>query len=329
MALYNVSTANNSLLAITSDAHCTSEVVDQTTGETDFESIRAVKVWWHLTNISSPNSTADTLVSTVPLDNGDRIFIRTSDGTIYDTVAQGVVQNAAASQAFPLMSSNTTPAGVASNSAGDADAYKAFDGDSATTQLDLAIGSSAWVQYQFKDNTPTTISQYYLKLTHANTIVDCSWVVEGSIDGTNYSTLATASVDDGTVDGVYTIGSPGAYSYYRITITHVSTSSSPRLYVNLFSLLKDGGATADTSAITAGEVPTQVFKFTDTLNFNGGPSATEKDVYMSYGDAGHKLVVASSHDDYPLTGRTLDTRLQFTSAGNEVVELTGQVYKQP
>jgi len=329
MALYNVTTVNNTLLSTANTANCESEIINQDAGDTDFESIRDTRVHWRLNNISSGLSSADLLVSTVPIQNGDRIFIRKDDNSIYDTTAQGVVQNTA--PIHPNMTSNNAPEGVALSSPADTDAFKAFDGDDGTyTTMKLDVGS--WIQYQFKNNTPTSVSSFYFRTHTTNAYQHYHYIafnIEGSLDGDNWSTISThptlAYYEDGEI---FQIESPGSYSYYRLICTDVGNSADTyHNYVVSFSLLSESGNTVDTSGITLGETPTHVFKFTDTIKFNGGDPATQKDVFYEYGTTGTKLAVISVYNDYVLNGTTLKTTFEFTSSGNEVVETTGQIYK--
>lgn len=328
MALYNVSTAGNTLLALDHVAHCSSEDIFQNVEDTDFESIRETRVHWRLANIAEAGSTANTLVTNTPLQNGDRIFIRLNNGQIYDTIASGVAQSTAT--IHPPMTSNTLPSGVASSSSAGATAWRAFDGDAATGN-DMYADVGEWIQYQFIDNTPTVVYTYMIKHEYGM----YGFVIEGSLDGTNWSTISTedvgASNDPNWLNTgrIFTIDSPGAFSYYRCRITRSAYTAGSTALRNFyaFHLLTPNGTSADTTAITNGEVPDQVFKYTDKISFNGGAPAVEKDVYYEYGTTGTKLYVLSLYHDVLLNGRILSTRIDFSTAGNEATEITGQVYK--
>lgn len=321
MALYNVSTAGNSLLAIAHVANCESEIINQDVADNDFESIRDTRVYWRLNNISSATSTADLLVATCPIYEGDRIFIRKLDGTIYDTTAQGVV--AGTSPAHPTMTSNTLPEGVALSSLNATDAYKSFDGDDATYPA-TNFYTGDWIQYQFPNNEPIQIFKIYIKLKSGGTSFNVNnFVIEGSLDGVNFSTISNHTGGDMLAGYYFDIESPGAFSYYRLRFTSIENYNA----VNSFILLDSEGTTVDTTAVTLGEVPTQVFKFTDKISFNGSAAAIQKDVFYEYGTTGTKLAVTSLYNDYALGGRTLKTRIDFTNSGDEVVEVTGQIFK--
>ncbi len=312
MALYNVTTSGSDLYAIGYPAHATSEVVNQDAEDTDFESVRETRVHWNLANISTPTSTADTLVTSIDLSDGDRIFIRLNDGTLVDTIATGV--QAGLSPANPNMTSNTEPEGICASSSDGINAWKAFD-DSPSTYVTISH-TGDWIQYSFKDNIPQTINKYYIKQMNAGK----SWTIEGSIDGTNWSTIGTEVNVNSTAGVIYDIESPGSFSHYRIV------AGNETHYYYTFNLLGDG-VTADTSAITVGETPDQVFKLEDTISFNGA-EAYEKDIYYEYGSYGSALYALVLYEDVALTGRQITTRVDFSAPGNRATEITGQVFKE-
>jgi len=322
MALFNVTTQNNTLLATAYTANAVSEIVTQDAGDNDFESVRDTRVHWRLANISDQSlSSTDHLVSTSPLQDGDRILVRLNDGSIRDAVASGVTSGTAPVHA--PMTSNTLPAGEVMDSDGSTDAWKAFDGDN-ETQVAASANAGDWYQYQFENNTPQTIYTYYIATTQYSSGYAIQWVIEGSLDGTNWATISTEQTTHGTTYAgqIFQIESPGEFSYYRLRFTYINQY----VYLKSFHLLDGTGSTMDTTAITNGEVPDQVFKFTDQIFYNGSP-AIEKDVFYEYGTTGTKLAVISQYHDVLVGGRTLETKINFTAASNEVVEITGQVYK--
>lgn len=311
MALFNVSTSGATLAAIGYPAHATSELILQDGGDTDFESIRETRVHWNLANISTAASTADTCITNTTLVNGDRIFIRKNNGSIVDTFVTGA--SSEESTVVPNMTSNTVPEGVASGANTASESYFAFDGNDATA---THVYNYQWIQYQFKDNTPTLINRYAFKATDSSG----GWTIEGSVDGVNFSTISTQSAIDTRTKRIYTIESPGEFSVYRF---NPNSDFSGQVYC--FDLLGDG-VSIDTSAITLGEVPDQVFKFEDTISFNGA-TAIEKDIFYEYGTAGTALYALTLYEDVTLTGRQIQTRVDFSASGNKSVEITGQIYK--
>lgn len=323
MALYNVTTVNNTLLAVNHFAHATSEGILQNAEDTDFESIREIRAHWKLANIVQAGSTADTAVTNVPVETGDRIFIR-HNSVIHDTFAVGVAHSEAL--IHPVMTSNTSPSGVASSTDDNnsADAWKVFDGNVDTyTYLKAAVGN--YFQYNFQDNTPTIVYNYYVK--YAEYIK--GWVIEGSLDGVNWSTISSEYNSDRrwcATGRRFSIDSPGAFSYYRLRVTSTLISTYSTQF-HAFHLLTPEGTTIDTSLITQGGVPSQVFRFEDLVRFNGGNPAVEKDIFYEYGETGEKLYVLALYNDVLLTGRILQTKVEFSAADNELTELTGQIFK--
>ncbi len=313
MALHNVSIVNSNLLATANNAHCTSEEVIQEVEDNDFESIREVRTHWKLANISSGQSSTDTANITTPLVNGDRIVIRTNDGVLHDTIVAGATIDTTPVHA--PMTSATLPAGVASGNYSNA--WEAFDGDG-VTMASLANYGSSSLQYQFENNIPQYISRYYLKTFQTYT----DHHLYGSLDGTNWSLISSSYGNPQHTNATFTVNSPGEFSYYRIKFP---TCYSAGVYT--FSLLTDEGTSIDTSAITQGETPDQVFSFSDSIEFNGS-QAVEKDIYFEYGTTGDKLYALALYEDVLLDGRVIATHVDFSATSNEVVEITGQVYKE-
>ncbi len=324
MALFNVTTSQNTLLAMTHNAHAISETVPQNAGDTDFESARETRVHWKLADLSQGN-TADTYKINAPIQNGDRIFIR-HNNTMYDTLASGVVQSQ--TLVHPNMTSNTLPSGTASSSVG-ANAWKFFDGDINTGADTSADGF--WCSYNFLDNQPQTIYSYYARFGYHTTNLyytagATSFVIEGSMDGTNWSTISTenfaaAAYCNGLIKQ---IDSPGSFSHYRFRVTGYINNNIDMM---AFHLLSNEGNTGNCSTITQGATPQAVFKLNDKVSFNGQPSLVEKDIYYEYGNTGLKLYAVQIFNDQLLDGRNLQTRVDFKTAGNEMTELTSNIFK--
>jgi len=316
MALYNVDSSGNYLISIGPNAHTESEIVNQDAGDTDFESIRETRIHWRLQNISTIFSSADTLITTTSLSVGDRIFIRLNNGTIIDTTTPNSAP--AEGSVVPIMSSNSVPEGVAWSNRDGGNAWHAFDQNNGTGCRAAWNQSGGIVQYTFKDNTPVHINKFYVNCDGNGNNVALK--IEGSVDGTNWSTIGEYPVRNLINGSTYNIESPGAFSAYRITNTN-------KTYFNVesFDLLGEG-VSVDLSAYTNGETPDQVFKFKDTVAFNG-QTASEKDIFYEYGSTGTKMSAISLYSDIPLTGRQLVTRVDFETVGNEVREITAQIYK--
>ena len=134
----------------------------------------------------------------------------------------------------PIMTSNTTPYGVASASSANSgyEAYKAFDGVMGTSDgnrwSSVASDTNKWLQYQFISSTK--IAQIVIYPRHAMTY---NFVVKGSNDGSTFDDLTTVEIiGDGAVDynKKFTIDIPenkqATYSYYRLSFNMPSGTSA-------------------------------------------------------------------------------------------------------
>lgn len=323
MALLNVSNASGKLLALTNTGTAIAEVINQDAGDTDFESIREARAVWNLANISDISSSADTLVSKVPITAGDRLFLVKDNGSIFDFTAGAVTKSTIGMQ--PNMTSNTVPSGVVLGTGIQtaADAYKAFDGNSAT-YVQSNYNTAVAMQYQFANNERKYVDQVYLKMFNASGSSTTQIKILGSNDGINWVTISNyigysnTTLQNGTV---INIQSPGEFSYYKLY-----TPNCNYMLFQEISFLINTGDSINTSAITQGEIPSRVFKFEDKIKFNGNV-ALEKDIYYEYGTAGSKLFAFPIYHDVILMGRTLETTVEFSAVGNELKEITGQIYK--
>ena len=322
MALFNVTTEENTLLAVRHDAHAISELVNQNAEDTDFESAREMRAHWLLSNISTLLSSADTLITSTPIVDGERIFIRLNDGTIVDTIASGVQPDTAS--LVPRMTSNDSPAGQCVHydfgSDPRTDPWKVFDGDELTViQLGNASIAPSGIGYSFENQEPHLVTQYYLRDTSNGTF---SWKIEGSVNGVDWSTISTEVSESIFVGKIYTIQSPGEFGHYRVVFSQYSTYN----IIASFDLLGTGSS-VDTSSVTNGETPDQVFKFEEEVLLNG-IKATEKDIYYEFGNWGSKLYALTLYEDLTLDGRVFSTRINFTATGNAMTELTAQIFKE-
>lgn len=321
MALLNVSNASGKLLALTSVGTATAEIINQDVGDTDFESIRETRAVWNLANISDPQSTVDTLVANVPINTGDRLFLVKDNGQIFDFIAPAVTKSTASM--IPNMTSATLPSGTVTGS--DANAWKAFDGDNDTYMDTRTSTGTLWAAYQMPNNERIKVTRMYVKFQNTYPYPqDRPFRILASNDGTNWVTIhqyVTYSVAQLKAGVAFDVHSPGEFSYYRMDMPN-----SYYFQLSTFSFLVDTGDTINTSTITQGEIPTRVFKFEDKIKFNGNV-ALEKDIYYEYGTAGSKLLAFPIYHDVILSGRTLETKVEFSAVGNELKEITGQIYK--
>lgn len=185
----------------------------------------------------------------------------TTDGTRYSQSAQSALYNAigtnwgfttADAGVVPVMTSDSTPSGVASASselAAGYEAFRAFDAVDSVYDTNpghfwlTAVGVSLpqWVQYQFP--TAQTINSYqvapefgYPTPTYAAgcfaVFLPSAWTLQGSNNGTTWTTVdsrtgVTWAFPPTLTTGraAYTVATPGSYTYYRWTETAGTPSS--------------------------------------------------------------------------------------------------------
>jgi len=135
----------------------------------------------------------------------------------------------ALSPLIPVMTSNTTPSGVASASSEMAgrEAWYAFDGTGVPW---VGLTMPVWLQYQFASAQTATFYELF-EWTGGQTIED--WTLEGSNDGSTWTQIDIQS------DFVWPVGqhatipitSPGSYIYYRLNITALNGPHTPEVSI--------------------------------------------------------------------------------------------------
>ena len=328
MSIKNIQIDGEKLLATKAGAQAVSEVILQDDGDNDFESVRETRSIMLLQNICDTSlSTADKAVLTEDVQEGDRIFIE-HNGVIYDTVATGVLS--ADQGLVPTMTSNTEPAGeviLSPNSNVTTDAYKLFNPG---THTNVYNGKGfAEITYKFDNDEPIEIKKANIKIyaEYASNSVggDTEVKISGSLDGINFITLSTLqyhfSSSNSTISKIQNILLSGAYIYYKVTVKQGGYTGLEQI-----QFYTTGGNSINTLGITHGAVPTRVFKYTDSIKYND-TICTEKDVYTEFGTQGSKLYVQSLYNDALISGRELKTTINFSATSNELLELSGQVFK--
>lgn len=142
---------------------------------------------------------------------------------------------------IPVMTSYTTPSGVAgqSGSSTNYDAWKAMQGhDNGEYDRWVVQGQNGYIQYKFTSAVKAFKVQFKQRAkarksldgTHA-----CSLMVQGSNDGTNFTTIYTISLSTSTVDNVekYIINPSIGYQYYRMQFSGYNVTYSPNVYCGL------------------------------------------------------------------------------------------------
>jgi hypothetical protein len=137
--------------------------------------------------------------------------------------------------AIPIMTSNTSPSGVASASSelsgGGFEAYKAFDNNLSSQWINNVNGASAWVAYQF--TTPKHVKRYTVT-QHVTYKGPQSWTFD-AWNGSAWITLDTQTGLTWSVDvpKIFYISNTNAYIKYRIN------ASNPGDYVYIVQITMD------------------------------------------------------------------------------------------
>ena len=318
--LDDVHLSGSALVAESSNAVAVSEIIYQEAEDTDFESVREARARWLLGNICDGiQSSADKAVIIGDVQEGDRIFVVDSSNVPIETVATGIATEYNMGL-VPVMTSTTEPSGKIT-----ADYY----GSSYTGPFDNDINSYlsvySYLTYEFPE--PVEAKYFHLHAYYgAYASINYNIYVYGSNDGTNYVRLFGKTIDLGGSSSnnrrTWEIYSPGKFKYYKIT--------GFNNYVRIYTLqyYTEPGKTIDTSAVTNGATPKYVYRFEDKIKFNSTYCA-EKSIYKEFGTHGSQLYIQNIYNDVTISGRTLQTTVEFSAPGNSALEITGQVYKQP
>lgn len=132
---------------------------------------------------------------------------------------------------IPVMTSNTTPSGVASaiSEYSIYHAYYAFRNlydDTTNTecwQANDAKGvshSNLWLMYKFPE--AVTVKKFRIRYVYTSAV---NYKIQGSNDGSTFTDLGTFT----TIDGTEQLNNTNSYLYYRLLIT-TQTTSSPNVY---------------------------------------------------------------------------------------------------
>ena len=131
---------------------------------------------------------------------------------------------------IPLMTSNTSPSGVANAGTNATAAWNVFDQDSLTSWTSSAgLGTTAWVSYQLTSGI--VAKKYYILRPAATTNRPSGWVFQGSNDGSSWTTLHTVAGD--ATASSYTSGTLAnatSYTYYRILVNTVAGGTNAQIF---------------------------------------------------------------------------------------------------
>ncbi|MDO5664762.1 MAG: discoidin domain-containing protein [Bacteroidia bacterium] len=169
------------------------------------------------------------------------------------------------------------------NSAANEGKDKAFDNNTSTKWLDFS--SSSWIQYQFANNNAYAISEY--TITSANdypTRDPKAWVLKGSNDGSNWTTLDTRSNVSFTSRFqklTFTFSNTTAYKYYRFD--NITNGGASEIQLAEIELIEYAAAPAAPGAATLpnpASGTTGVSPANPALTWTAGNNATSHDVYF-------------------------------------------------
>ena len=162
--------------------------------------------------------------STVNINQSFIVNSLNNSGTTTNT--SGMSAPMVTQDAIPMMTSFTTPEGLAfaSNYAVDREPWKAFDGTSigwvSTTT------NTGFLGYQF--TSPKNIKRYAWRAASLAAQAPSRWTFEGSNDNTTYTVLDTVTASL-AAEAVYTstlLANTASFSYYRMNISAVNTAGN-------------------------------------------------------------------------------------------------------
>ena len=190
---------------------------------------------------------------------GDDVYSNNFTVTVDTNINVASLNNSAlaaqSTRLNPIMTSNTTPSGVASASSfvSGGEQYRAFD-NSTTSGWAAAAGAPQWVQYQF--TSAVLIRSYSIWPQPSGQ--PSNFNLQGSNDGVVWVTLDTRVGFVWTLSAYNTFtitGASTAYSYYRLNITAMSAGNPAIIELTLneagITTTAGGGFNFNTAGVTA------------------------------------------------------------------------------
>ena len=168
--------------------------------------------------------------------SGDTVYpngftVNVDTGSTVTTISNAVTPLIVPNIATPIMTSNTTPSGVAFASSQTAtnSPYLVFTQDgNYSTYWQSGVISTGILGYQFTSGK--IIKRYVIKGTGVATYNPTTWTFQGSNDGSSYTTLETVTSYSMAANGNYTSGilsNSTSYTYYRVNITATVGGGTP------------------------------------------------------------------------------------------------------
>ena len=184
------------------------------------------------------NSASDELTKDITLDGSNNLYINGfTHGTVDFDVGTGtanVTGSTAAKYALattsglvPIMTSHTTPTGSVTSSglySSGYEAWRVFDGSTASLWLSNSNTSSVWIAYTWGGGTAKTVTSYDLRYNNGSCCEQRgpkNWTLQGW-NGSSWITVDTVTNQTGWYSNffrTYAVDSPGSYTAYRLFIT--------------------------------------------------------------------------------------------------------------
>lgn len=316
--LNGATSTGNILLARNNNAVAISKEINQLLIDVDYRSIKNLMVHQLLANIvTRSNISIDSFNTSTPLSAGDEIIIKKADGKYYSLILDSnmITTNIDASNLIPVMISNNSPSGLLTPFSGSNSIYLCFTTNKNNTSYSISNDIKTFT-YQFENNDPVLIKKIYCKLEISNS--NCT--LYGSNNGIDFTSLGTTNTGKILT---YSFTHDIAYSYYKFVF---SNPSGYQTFVQNIELL-GAGYTIDTSSITNGEIPTEVYKC-NKFKFNeiyATEDISRRHIEDSY--SGYSKLIARYNDIIFYPARNIVTQVELPVAGNQITEVTAEIYK--
>ena len=211
-------------------------------------------------------SSINTLKTTTPIANGDNLVIVKDNDSVNEIVASSVstIDVNETTTYIPEMTSSVLPAGQVYWSTqglnGYDEAWGAFNSDSGSfwrTVFGTVVG---YITY--KHTEAKTVYKYAITGHSQLTATPKNFTLQGSNNNSSWTTLDTRTNETAWSSGekrAYTVSSPASYLYYKLDVT-LNNGHQTDLYVRRLELFPTVQQyTMDTTATTAGEIPSKVY----------------------------------------------------------------------
>lgn len=178
-----------------------------------------------------------------------RLYVTATNGSQVVSIQQFKLFTTGNPNLIPVMTSNTTPSGIASASSIFYDPlyapWKAFDGNNEIDTTSRWISSvdsemPQWISYKF--DAPVIARNYYIlpEIGYCEERAPKDFILQGSNNGTSWTNLDTRSnitLSLYNAAGLsFSVNNPGSYTYYRLYIT--ATNDAPVVSIQQIKLFE-------------------------------------------------------------------------------------------